>query len=337
MPAAGGRTDQAYLNRMPSWRLPTTVVGNIFEKAKDQSILLNLGRQIPVSINETIITTEDTFPEAGQVGGTTLASREGAEKPIQGIGFGTRKAFSPIKLAVIVTASQEFARANPDGLYDQIGPRLAGAIARAADLAAFHNRDALTGNALVGTSASSYVNATTNRVELNLRNDADPDLISQVLAGVDLVESDEDKNFEVSGFAAVRQLNSRLVTMRDSNGNQVFATGQYPNSGAGINLNTRIGSLLGLPLAYGRSVKGKLGAFAGTNVKMFAGDWSQLAWGFADAIEVKFTDQATVGGVSMWQTNQVAILAEATFGWIVNDPDAFVAYDDAVADPEPTP
>ncbi|MBM7771972.1 HK97 family phage major capsid protein [Actinokineospora baliensis] len=310
------------------------MVGDIFTKAKDQSILLSLGREIPVSINETVITTGDTFPEAGQVGGTTLASREGAEKPLQGIGFGTSKSFSPIKLAVIVTVGDEFAKANVDGLYTDLAAKLSGAIARAADLAAFHNRDAITGLPLIGTTASSYVNATSNRVELNFRRDAAPDLVDQLLAGVDLVEDDEAKNFEVSGFAAVSRMRTKLATQRDKNGNPVFI-GDYPGSGAQINLRARMGNLFGVPIAFGRSVKGKLGAYAGSKVKMFAGDWTQLAWGFADEIRVKVSDQATVGGVSMWQTNQIAVLAEATFGWIVNDTAAFVAYDDAVVDAAP--
>lgn len=336
MPVADNRTDQGYLSRLPATRLPKEVVGDIFSKAKDQSILLSLGQEIPVGINETVVTVGDTFPEAGQVGGTTLASREGATKPIQGIQFGGQKSFAPIKLAVITTVSEEFADLNVDGTYTKLAVKLSGAIARAADLAAFHNRDAITGLPLIGTEASSFVNATTNRVELNFRSDAKPDLVDQVLAGVELVEDDEDANHEVNGFAAVTRMRTKFVTQRDKNGNPVFQGG-FPGSGAAIDLNAPMGSLFGVPIAFGRSVRGKLGNFPGTKVKMFGGDWSQLAWGFADEIKVKVSDQATVGGVSMWQTNQIAILAEATFGWYVNDPTAFVAYDDAVADAPPTP
>ncbi len=326
MPAADDRDDQGYLNRLDADRLPREVSGDIFAKAKDESIMLSLGREIPVSVNENVIWADDTYPEAGQVGGTTLASREGAEKPIQGIQFGTPKVFSPIKLAVIVTVSEEFARANVDKLYSNLAPKLAGAVGRAADLAAFHNKDAITGLDLVGTANNSFVNATTNRVELDLSATADPDAVDQILAGVDLVEDDEDGNYEVNGFAARANLRTKFATLRDANGNPVF-TGTYPDSGASIDLRARMSSLFGLPVAYGRTVRGKLGAYDGSDVLMFGGDWSQLAWGFADDIRIKVTDQATVGGVSMWQTNQIAVLAEATFGWIVNDPDAFVAYE----------
>lgn len=326
MPAAGNRTDQGYLNRLPADRLPKEVTQDIFAKVEEQSVMMSLGRQIPISLNENVLLTSDTFPEAGQVGGTTLASREGAEKPIQGIGFGTQRAFSPIKLAVIVTVSDEFARTNPDALYSQLSTELSGAVARAADLAVFHGRDALTGNALVGITNNSFVDATTNRVELDFASNANPDLVAQLLAGVELVEEDDEKNYEVTGFAAVKQLRPKLVQARDSQGAPVFS-GAYPGNGSEIRLGSNRGELFGLPVSYGKSVRGKLGAYAGSDTRMFAGDWSQLAWGYADSIRVKVTDQATVGGVSMWQTNQIAVLAECTFGWIVNDPDAFVAYE----------
>lgn len=333
MPAAAGRTDQGYLNRLPSDRLPKEVVGDIFTKAQDQSIMLQLARRIPVSINETVITTPDFYPEAGQVGGTTLASREGAEKPIQGINFGTSKSFSPIKLAVIVTVSEEFARENVDALYSQLSGALSGAIARAADLAVFHNRDAITGAALVGTTNNGYINATTNRVELNWLED-DPDVIDQIISGVELVEAEADsgtpKNFECTAFAADKVVRTKSARLRDASGQPIFGT--VPGTGAGINIRDPRPSLLGLPVFYGRSVKGRLGAYAGASVEMFTGDWSQVAYGFADQIRVKVSDEATVGGVSMWQTNQIAVLAEATFGWIVNDVEAFAAYDNAVTD-----
>lgn len=331
MPAAGGRTDQGYLNRMPSEQLPKEVVQDIFTKAQDESMLLRLGRQIPVSINETVIWTSGTFPEAGQVGGTTLASREGAEKPIQGIGFGESRAFSPIKLSVIVTVSEEFANYNPDQMYSELASKLSGACARAADLAAFHNKDAITGLDLIGTTANKHINATTNAVALDLTpGPTDPDLVTQIIGGVQLVESEVDgssrpKNFRVNAFAADRDMRWPFVTTRTSDGGPVFY-GAVPGTGKEINLSRTQGELFGLPLVYGDSVRGRLGAYAGSTARMFAGDWSQFAWGFADSISVRLSSDATVGGVSMFQTNQIAVLAECTFGWIVADPEAFVRY-----------
>lgn len=324
---------QGRLSQMPADRLPKSMLGDIFSKAEEQSLLMTLGRQVPVGINETVIRVGDTFPEAGQVGnGTTLDDREGAKKPISGYKYGDEKSFAPIKLAVIVTASEEFARQNIDGLYSELATQLPRAIARAADLAVFYNLDALRGYPLKGTTDNGYINATTNRVELNFHKDAD--LVDQILQGYDLVTGEDVYDF--TNFAALPSMRSKIVTRRDSNGNPVFVPGAFPGSGAEINVNANVGSLLGVPVTFNKLVGGKVGNVpAASKVKMFGGDFSQLVYGYADDIRFKVTDQAYVGGVSLWETNQIAVLCEATFGWYVNDAEAFVAYEDLVTDVAP--
>lgn len=338
MPNVLGHTGpgvQGHLNLMDTDRLPVQMVGDIFTKAQEQSILMGLGQQVPVGINENRVWVGDTFPEAGQVGNSNkLVDREGALKPIAGLQYGTQKSFYPIKLAVIVTVSEEYARENVDGLYGQLATRLSGAIARAADLAVFHGKDALRGTDLLGITENGFINQTTNRVELDLSAGANPDLVDQLLEGYRLVTGGEVYDF--SNFAAVPSMRAEVVTKRDSNGNPVFVPGAFPGSGAEINVNASVGALLGVPVTFGKVVSGKVGAAPATPVKMIGGDFSQLAWGYADQIRVKVSDSASLtdgtNTVSMWQTNQIAVLAEATFGWFVNDPQAFVVYENAVAD-----
>lgn len=312
MPAAGGRTDQGYLNRLPTDLLPKELVGPVFDKAQEQSLVLRAGaRQIPVGYGETVISTTTQRPEVGQVGGTTTASREGAEKPLSGVGWGSQS-FSPIKLATIVTVSEEFANANVDGLYAQITDDLGFAIGRGIDLAVLHNKRPDTGAALVGTAINKSVNATTKRVEL----DPAGNVADQLIAGYSTVVAD---GFDFTGFAADPRFRPTLLTARDSNGSPVFQ--------ATPNLRDQVDSILGLPVRYGRGVSGQLGAATDTGARAFAGDWSQLVYGYADQVTIRTDRSATVGGVSMFQTNQIALLIEVTFGWLVNDVDAFVAYD----------
>ena len=74
--------------------------------------MLRLGRQVPVGYGETVIPLNTLEPEVGQVGvGTRPQDREGYRKPVSGIAWGSQS-FAPIKLATIVTASEEFARAD---------------------------------------------------------------------------------------------------------------------------------------------------------------------------------------------------------------------------------
>jgi hypothetical protein len=59
----------------------------------------------------------------------------------------------------------------------------------------------------------------------------------------------------------------------------------------------------------------------------YGGDWSQAAWGVVGGITYDVSTEATVtinGALtSLWEKNLVAIRAEAEYGWLVNDVDAF--------------
>lgn len=313
---------------LPEWMLPKEVTGDIFAKVAEDASLLSLGQQISVSMGENVMRYGSTDPEAGQVGvGTAFDQREGYAKPLSGFAFGEEKSFSPIKLATIITVSDEFVTVNPEGLYGEIAPKLTAAVGRAAELACFHNRSALTGGALAGTSNNgSVVGGIPVGNQLTL--DLSENLVDQILAGYDLVVNDEDKNFDFTGFAAHPQFRSKLAQARDRQGNLAFqAAGASLNLVQGpVNLRAGLGDLLGLPVAFGKAVSGRIGNYVGTDIRLVGGDFSQFAYGFADGIKLKVSDVATVRGVSMWETNQVAILAECTFGWYVNDASAFVAW-----------
>jgi capsid protein len=295
------------------------VTGPIFEKAQEESLLLRLGGTVKVTYGETVIPVSGQEPEAGQVGvGKTNAQREGYAKPTSGFGWNS-KSLRPIKLAVIVTASEEFARTDPQGMFTDLQPRLSRAIARACDLAVFHGKSPLTGGALAGIDAADVLANTTNYVEVNPATD---DVVTKLLAGYDMVAADHEFN----AFAVDPRYRTTLAAaMRstDVNGNQT-------NPGA-VNLAATSGELLGLRAEYGRAVGGDLGAATDSTIRAFGGDFTQLKYGFADEIRFKLTDQATLVDadgdvISLWQTNQVAVLCEVTFGWIVGDLDAFVKY-----------
>lgn len=317
-----GRTD------LPSWFLPQEVTGDIFAKVEENASLLGLGQRITVSMNENVMRYGGTDPEAGQVGvGTSFQDREGHEKPLSGFAFGEEKSFSPIKLATIVTVSQEFLNINPERLYSELAGKLTGAIGRATELATFHRRSALTGGVLLGTENNGSVVGSIpagHRLELDLSEN----LVEQFVEGYDLVVGDETKNFDFTGFAAHPQFRGKLALARDLQGNLAFTAGDGAMglTQGPVSLNASLGSLLGLPVAFGKAVGGRIGNNDGTDIKLIGGDFSQFAYGFADQISVKVSDQAVVRGVSMWETNQVAVLAECTFGWYVNDPNAFVAW-----------
>lgn len=308
---------QGRLHHVPSNLLPKEIVGPIFDKAQESSLVMRVGEQIPVSYGETVIPTTTKRPEAGQVGsGTSNEQREGGLKPLSGTAWDSR-AFSPIKLATIVTVSDEFVRTNPQGLYTQLLADLPRALGRAVDLAVFHGKSPLTGGALAGIDTNNVIANTTNYK--NLTSGA---ILDGLLDGFDLVN--EDPNFEFSGWAVDPRFRSTLAraqVWRDANGNI---------DPARVNLSAQVGDIAGLPAQYGRAVGGDLGAAADSGIRIIGGDYSQLRWGFADQIRFKVSDTASLtdgsSTVSMFQTNQVAILCEVTFGWILGNKQGFVKF-----------
>lgn len=324
-PNTRGTNNQGRLSHVPSDLLPKTLVGPIFDKAQESSLVLKLGQSIPVTYGETVIPHTVKRPEVGQVGtGTSNEQREGGVKPLSGTAWST-KSFSPIKLATIVTVSEEFAKTNPQGLYTQLQGDLAYAIGRGIDLAVFHGKSPLTGSALQGIDTTNVIANTTNSVNLNkalVADPANPPLYDSLLAGYDLVSV--NSNFEFDGWAVDPRLRSRLVkegALRDASGKV---------DPAKLDLGSSVQDILGLPATFGRAVGGDLGANADSNLRVIGGDFSQLRYGFADQIRVKVTDTASLSDgtntISMWQTNQVAILIEVTFGWVLGNKQAFVKF-----------
>jgi hypothetical protein len=147
--------------------VPRQIGEDIFREAQESSLVLRVGRTVPVGYGETIIRVDGVEPEVGQVGvGTRPQDREGYEKPVSGVSWGS-KSFGPIKLATIVTASAEWERTNPLPFYRDLQSKMSRAIGRGIDLAVFHNRRPDTGGPLLGTDLNSFINATPNRIQLS--------------------------------------------------------------------------------------------------------------------------------------------------------------------------
>src|SRR5687768_5153861 len=299
---------QGRLAYVPDDLLPKTVTTEMFAKAQENSLVLRLGRRIPVSFGETVIPVNVKRPEVGQIGtGTTNAQREGGTKPLSGVAWDS-KVMQPIKLATIVTVSEEFACTNPQGFYSQLQSDLAFAIGRGIDLAVFHGKQPLTGAALQGIDSSNVLNNTTKIV--NTDTVTTNNLYDELIAAYSLVTADD---FDFDGWAVDTRFRPRLIqegAERDVNGNLV--------NPLGLSLNDAVGIILGFPAQYGKAVRGDLGAATATTTQMIGGEFQQLAWGFADNIRYKISDQVTLtdgtNTISMWQTNQVALLVECKIG-----------------------
>ena len=292
--------------------LPQSFAPTLMKNAFEQSVISPLTPSEPLAIGaDTVIPQYDGGIEAGVVG-------EAQPKPVSEAAM-SFKTLKPIKLATIVIVSKEAARVNPTQMLTYVQNDMRNAITRAVDFGILYGKSAKTGAAIADVS---YVNQTTNRVELTAG-----DLVPQLLAGYDLAA--ESATADPNGFAFDTRFRTKVAMST-----QVIRTPEgVPQPMP--NLTTQADNVAGLKATYGRVVSGRVGTNADTGVKGFVGDWSKVRWGYGEQITMTSSDSATIVDGSttyhLFQQNLKAFLVEAIVGWAVTDTEAFAAYEDKVA------
>lgn len=276
----------------------------IFEKAARQSVVQSLARRVPLGINGQSIPVVTGKVSAGWVA-------EGAQKPASQ-GSIALKTMDPKKLAAIAVVSAEVVRANPGGYMDLLRPQIAEAFAIAFDAAALHGTSSpFSTNLDTGSSTQEFTGTTP----------AFTAVYDDLNAGLaTLVNADKDPN----GFAFDKRMEPVLNGAKDTAGRPLFLGAEYTQKAGPI----REGSLLGYQTVVGK------GIYAATpKIYGYLGDWTQVAWGAVGGISYKVSTEATVtiNGtlVSLFENNLVAILAEAEYGFLVNDASSFVKFTNA--------
>lgn len=279
-----------------------------FKQAQRQSVVQSLGRQIPLGINGQEIPYVTSKPTAGWVA-------EGAQKPATKGSLGL-KTITPKKIAAIAVVSSEVVRANPGNYMNLFRDEIAEAFAIAFDAAALHGTATPFG-------AGNFIDASTKTVELGTTTQANGGIYGDLNAGLGLLVNDKKK---LTGFAFDDIAEPLLNGAVDLNGRPLFVESPYEGSALQAGRLLRRTALyapeIGTPVVTGTPNTG--------GIIGYGGDWSQVAWGVVGGIGYDVSTQATVtiNGVltSLWENNLVAIRAEAEFGLLVNDPQAFVKY-----------
>lgn len=293
--------------------LPPTWAPTQLKTAFQESVVGQLTPSVPIPMGDYNIPVYEGGFEMGYV-------PEMGQKPVSDVSF-SFKTMSPVKLAGIIVVSEEAARRNPGQMMEMVQADMRNAVSRAVDLAVFYGKSAYNGSAIPGVS---FVNQTTNRVEVNYKND----LVPQLLAGYNTIVSE---TADPNGWAFDTLQRATLALAAQQQVTLPGAPTPTPDLRQGVS------TLMGLKTAFGRSVAGRVGTNADTNVDGFLGDWSKLRWGFASEIAMKRSTEATIMGadgqpIYLFQQNAMALLIEVTVGWSVLDTKAFVAYDNKVAD-----
>jgi HK97 family phage major capsid protein len=273
----------------------------IFEQAAKTSVVQQLVPRVPLGINGQSIPVVTGKVQAGWVA-------EGAQKPASK-GSMALKTMDPKKIAAIAVVSAEVLRANPGGYVDLIRPQIAEAFAVAFDAAALYGTSSpFSTNLATGSSVQEFTGTTP----------AFTDVYGDLNAGLSTLVNAGKK---LTGFAFDNRFEPVLNGSKDTANRPLFVESPFTETAGPV----RQGRLLGRPTYIGDGIYD-----AATKTYGFGGDWTQAAWGAVGEISYNVSTEATVtiNGVltSLWENNLVAILAEAEYGFLVNDPASFVRY-----------
>ncbi len=276
----------------------------IFSQAAQQSVIQRLARRVPLGINGQSIPVVTGKVSAGWVA-------EGAAKPASS-GTMALKTMDPKKLAAIAVVSAEVVRANPGGYMDLLRPQIAEAFAVAFDAAAFHGTSSPFSTNLDTGSSTQEMTGTTPAFTA-VYDDLNAGFATLVNAGK-----------KVTGWAFDSRMEPVFNGAKDTANRPIWIESPTTEQVGPI----REGRLFGRPAFTGD------GIYAATpKIYGYAGDWSQVAWGAVGGISYKVSTEApvTINGalVSTFENNLVAILAEAEYGFLVNDAASFVKFTNA--------
>ena len=287
--------------------MPNEVASGIWQKSQKGSVIAALCGQEPQKFGEHDIMTFDTFPRA------ELVAEGGAKSPASA-GFGSKTVKSH-KAQVTVRFSEEVKWADEDyqlGVLKTLGDSLSVSLSRALDLAAIHGVNPLTGEQ--AASVTDYMMQSTNVIEVG----DNPDLDIESAAGLVIADG-----FRPTGIALDLAYAWQLATCRYQDGRK-----KYPE----IGLTTDVSMFEGIKASTSDTVSGRPEISVASGLLGIVGDWNTLRWGVQRKIGVKMIEYGDPDGQGdLQRKNQIALRAEAVFGWAYLDKNAFALIKKATA------
>ena len=276
----------------------------IFNDARRFSAFQQLFRRVPLGINGQAIPVVTGKPTANWVS-------EGGRKPST-TGSLDLLTITPKKLAAIWVTSAEVVRANPGNITGEMREGLAEAFATAFDYAVGYD---LGGDGTGSGPFDKSLSDTTKSVELGTTTQANGGIHGDFVAAMSALVNDGKK---LTGFAVDDVVEPLVWGAVDNTGRPLYVDLPSDNTSQAV---ARPGRLLARPSFMGPGVG------HGDTVG-FAGDYTKGAWGAVGGISYRVSTEATVtidGDLtSLWEHNLVAVLAEAEYGFVLADEEAFV-------------
>lgn len=257
------RTDAAAL-------IPEEVSRDMIRRATDDSATLSLFRRVPVGRAQVRFPILSALPVAYWVNGDT------GLKQTTEVNW-TNKYLNIEELATIMPVPDNVISDIEINVWDESMPYLVEAFYRALDSAVFFGTNAPASFPTNISAAALAAGNTVTEAATAAQGGEFGDL-DNVLATLDA------DGFDVTGVVAATTLKGRLRSARNSQGDRVDS----------MRTNGQLSEFDGVPVLYPMRGLWPSGGAAGTNVRAFAGDFSQFVIGVRQDITVKILDQAVI-------------------------------------------
>lgn len=288
--------------------IPEDVSKALIARLPDESAALSMFRRVPVSRGQTRFPVLSALPIAYFVAGDT------GLKQTSEINW-ANKFLNIEEIATIIPIPDSVVADMEVNVWDEAQPYLVEAVGRTLDAAVFFGTNA-PGSWPTNVSAAAAA-AGNSRTEA--ATTAQGGFMGDVDATLGLLEDD---GFDATGFVAARSARGKFRGARNANGDRLDSD----------RLNGGLSEVDGLPVSYPMRGLFPSGGAAGTNVRLFAGDWDEFVLGVRQDITLKVLDQAVIqdntGAIiyNLAQQDMTALRLTFRVGWQVSN---LVNYDQA--------
>ena len=289
------RTDAAAL-------IPEEVSNEMLGKATEQSAALSLFRRVPVGRNQVRFPVLSALPVAYFVGGDT------GLKQTTEVAW-ANKFLNIEEIATIMPVPDNVLADVDANIWDEAMPLLTEAFGRTLDAAIFFGTNAPSSWPVditaAATAAGNDVTEAATAAQGGFFGDLD-----------NLYEKVEADGYEIDGWVASTAAKSKLRKARDTQGRKLDET----------RVSGDLQTLDGLPVAYAMRGLFPASGSAGSNVRLFGGDFSQFVLGVRQDITMKVLDQAVIqdntGAImfNLAQQDMTAVRLTFRVGWQVSNP-----------------
>lgn len=289
------RTDAAAL-------IPEEVAAEVIQNVAEESAALRLFRRVTISRNQQRIPALSALPTAYFVNGDTGIKQTTEQN-------WANKYLNVEEIAAIVPIPEAVLDDTDFDVWGEIRPRLVEAVGRTLDAAIFFGTNAPAAwPTNISAAASAAGNTTTEGAAAGAGG-----FFADIDNAIATLEAD---GFDPTGYVAARTARARFRSARNTQGDRID---RDRVSGALDNFD-------GDSIVYPMRGLFPAGGAAGTNVRLFAGDWSQFMVGVRQDLTYKILDQAVItdgAGVIQYnlpQQDMVALRVVARYAWQVANP-----------------